>query len=65
MRNFLLFIGIIMVVFGIKFVYDARPILKSELLSLKENTANQLYTAGISGILSGFFGQKEFLKLVL
>ena len=28
MRNFLLFIGIIMVVFGIKFVYDARPIVK-------------------------------------
>ena len=28
MRNFLLFIGIIMVVLGIKFVYDARPIVK-------------------------------------
>lgn len=28
MRTFLLFIGIISLVFGIKFIYDARPIVK-------------------------------------
>ena len=28
MRIFLLFIGIILLVFGIKFVFDARPIVK-------------------------------------
>ena len=28
MKNFLLFIGIMALVFGIKFIYDARPIVK-------------------------------------
>lgn len=28
MRLFLLFIGVLILVFGIKFVYDARPIVK-------------------------------------
>lgn len=28
MKNFLLFIGIISIIFGIKFIYDARPIVK-------------------------------------
>ncbi len=28
MKNFLLFIGIMSLVFGIKFIYDARPIVK-------------------------------------
>ena len=28
MKNFLLFVGIISLVFGIKFIYDARPIVK-------------------------------------
>ena len=28
MKSFLLFIGIISIIFGIKFIYDARPIVK-------------------------------------
>ena len=28
MREFLLFIGVLILVFGIKFVFDARPIVK-------------------------------------
>ena len=28
MRNFLLIIGILSLVFGVKFIYDARPIVK-------------------------------------
>ena len=28
MRNFLLFIGILILVFGIKFIFDARPIVQ-------------------------------------
>lgn len=28
LKNFLLFLGIISIIFGIKFIYDARPIVK-------------------------------------
>lgn len=28
LKSFLLFIGIISIIFGIKFIYDARPIVK-------------------------------------
>ena len=39
LKNFLLFIGIILLVFGIKFIYDARPIAKKYFSLSDKNTA--------------------------
>ncbi len=49
MKNFLLFVGIISLVFGIKFIYDARPIVKKYFSLGDKNEA----TLGLK--MLGFF----------
>lgn len=49
MRNFLLIIGILSLVFGIKFIYDARPIVKKYFSLGDKNEA----TLGLK--MLGFF----------
>ena len=49
MKNFLLFIGILSLVFGIKFIYDARPIVKKYFSLGDKNEA----TLGLK--MLGFF----------
>jgi len=48
-KNFLLFVGIISLVFGIKFIYDARPIVKKYFSLGDKNEA----TLGLK--MLGFF----------
>ena len=54
MRIFLIFIGIVSLVFGIKFIYDARPIAKKYFSLSDKNSA----TLGlkIMGFLMMIFG---------
>ena len=49
LKNFLLFVGIISLVFGIKFIYDARPIVKKYFSLGDKNEA----TLGLK--MLGFF----------
>lgn len=54
MKNFLLFIGILSLVFGIKFIYDARPIVKKYFsFGDKNDAASGLKMFGFLCVLIG------------
>jgi hypothetical protein len=56
MKVFLLFIGIISLVFGIKFIFDARPIVKSYFSFGSKNDATLgLKIIGVGLVLLGGF----------
>ena len=56
MRIFLIFIGIISLVFGIKFIFDARPIVKSYFSFGSKNDATLgLKIVGVFLVILGGF----------